>query len=274
MRLIAAVLFLAVCAYGGAKLWRGLEPAPETQTVYAVTFTDSAELEGIVIRREQRFRPAGEALFTNGERIPAGTVPTVSGSALYYSSCDSLEDLGPELLDTLDVAGLRSLLSRKPAPREGGRLVLDHAWYYAALVSAQEPVPDSGRCRVLFDGFAAPAEASILSLSPADGGQRALVLRLTLGGDNYMCLRKCGARLIFSEYSGLYLPEEAVQLDEDGNPFVYTIAAGVVERCAVDILYSEGDVCIAAFSAGAEGLHEGNLVIVSGQENNEGKVTA
>ena len=274
MRLIAAVLFLAVCAYGGAKLWRGLEPAPETQTVYAVTFTDSAELEGIVIRREQSFRPAGEALFADGERIPAGTVPTVSGSALYYSSCDTLEDLGPELLDTLDVAGLRSLLSRKSSPQESGRLVLDHAWYYTALVSAEEPVPDSGRCRVLFEGFEVPAEASILWLSPPEDGQRVLVLRLTLGGDSYMSLRKCSARLIFSEYSGLYLPEEAVHQDEDGNQFVYTITAGVVERRTVDILYSEGDVCIAAFSAGAEGLQEGNLVIVSGQENYEGKVTA
>ena len=274
MRLIAAVLFLAVSAYAGAKLWSGLEPVPGTQTVYAVTLTDSAELEGIVIRREQSFRPAGEALFADGERIPAGTVPTVSGSALYYSSCDTLEDLGPELLDTLDVAGLRSLLSRKPSPREGGRLVLDHAWYYAALVSAEEPVPDSGRCRVLFEGFEGPAEASILSLSPPEDGQRVLVLRLTLGGDSYMSLRKCSARLIFSEYSGLYLPEEAVHQDQDGNQFVYTITAGVVERRTVDILYSEGDVCIAAFSAGAEGLREGNLVIVSGQENYEGKVTA
>ena len=274
MRLIAAVLFLAVSAYAGAKLWSGLEPVPGTQTVYAVTLTDSAELEGIVIRREQSFRPAGEALFADGERIPAGTVPTVSGSALYYSSCDTLEDLGPELLDTLDVAGLRSLLSRKSSPREIGRLVLDHAWYYAALVSADEPVPDSGRCRVLFEGFEVPAEASILSLSPPEDGQRVLVLRLTLGGDDYMSLRKCSARLIFSEYSGLYLPEEAVHQDEDGNQFVYTITAGVVERRTVDILYSEGDVCIAAFSAGAEGLREGNLVIVSGQENYEGKVTA
>ena len=274
MRLIAAVLFLAVSAYAGAKLWSGLEPVPGTQTVYAVTLTDSAELEGIVIRREQSFRPAGEALFADGERIPAGTVPTVSGSALYYSSCDTLEDLGPELLDTLDVAGLRSLLSRKSSPQEIGRLVLDHAWYYAALVSAEEPVPDSGRCRVLFEGFEVPAEASILSLSPPEDGQRVLVLRLTLGGDSYMSLRKCSAKLIFSEYSGLYLPKEAVHQDEDGNQFVYTITAGVVERRTVDILYSEGDVCIAAFSAGAEGLREGNLVIVSGQENYEGKVTA
>ena len=273
MRLIAAVLFLAVSAYAGAKLWSGLEPVPGTQTVYAVTLTDSAELEGIVIRREQ-LCPAGEGLFTDGERLGAGTVPSVPGSALYYSSCDTLEDLGPELLDTLDVAGLRSLLSRKPSPREGGRLVLDYAWYYAALVPADEPAPDSGRCRVLFDGFAVPEEAEILSLSSEENGQRALVLRLTLGGDAYMTLRKCSAKLIFSQYSGLRLPEEAVHRDEDGKYFVYTITAGVVERRAVDIIYSEGDLCIATFSADANGLREGNLVIVSGQEDDEGKVTA
>ncbi|MGM9588046.1 MAG: hypothetical protein ACI3VA_11260 [Candidatus Limivicinus sp.] len=273
MRLIAAVLFLAVSAYAGAKLWGRLVSAPETQTVRAVTLTDSAELEGIVIRREQ-LCPAGEGLFADGERLGAGTVPSVPGSALYYRSCDGLERLSPELLEDLDVQKLQALLAEKPSPQEGGRLVLDHAWYYAALVPADEPVPDSGRCRVLFDGFAVPAEAEILSLSSEENGQRALVLRLTLGGDAYMKLRKCSAELIFSQYSGLRLPEEAVHRDEDGNNFVYTITAGVVERRAVDIIYSEGDLCIAAFSADANGLREGNLVIVSGQEDDEGKVTA
>ena len=274
MRLIAGVLFLAVSAYVGARLWSRVESAPETQTVRAVTLTDSAELEGIVIRREQSFRPAGEGLFSDGERLPAGTVSDLPGSALYYSSCDGLESLCPELLDGLDVQRLRELLSQKPSPREGGRLVLDYAWYYAALVPADEPVPDSERCRVLFEGFEVPAEAGILSLSPEENGQRALVLRLTLGGDAYMKLRKCSAKLIFSEYSGLSLPEEAVHEDEDGKYFVYTITAGVVERRTVDIIYTEGDICIAAFSSGAEGLREGNLVIVSGKEIYEGKVTA
>ena len=82
MRLIAAVLFLAVSAYAGARLWSSVERSPETQTVRAVTLTDSAELEGIVIRREQ-LCPAGEGLFTDGARLPAGTVPSVPGSALY-----------------------------------------------------------------------------------------------------------------------------------------------------------------------------------------------
>ena len=274
MRLIAAVLFLAVSAYAGARLWSSVERSPETQTVRAVTLTDSAELEGIVIRREQ-LCPAGEGLFTDGERLPAGTVPSVPGSALYYRSCDGLESLSPELLEGLDVQGLQTILAQKPSShQEGGRLVLDYAWYYAALVPADEPVPDSGRCRVLFEGFDLPAEANIMSLSPEETGRRALVLRLTLGGDAYMTLRKCSAKLIFSEYSGLGLPEEAVHRDEDGNNFVYTITAGVVERRPVDILYSDGDLCIAAFSSEADGLREGNQVIVSGQEIDKGKVKA
>ena len=273
MRLIAAVLFLAVSAYAGARLWSSVERSPETQTVRAVTLTDSAELEGIVIRREQ-LCPAGEGLFTDGERLPAGTDPSVPGSALYYRSCDGLESLSPELLEELDVQGLQTILAQKPSSQEGGRLVLDYAWYYAALVPADEPVPDSGRCRVLFEGFDLPAEANIMSLSPEETGRRALVLRLTLGGDAYMTLRKCSAKLIFSEYSGPGLPEEAVLQDEDGNNFVYTITAGVVERRAVDILYSDGDLCIAAFSSEADGLREGNQVIVSGQEIDKGKVKA
>lgn len=272
-RLIAAVLFLAVCAYAGAKLWQDLDGTPETQTVHSVTLTDSAALNGIAIRREQSFCPAGGSGLADGDRLPAGTADA-AGSALYYSRSDGLESLSPERLSGLDVPALEALLSQSPAPDDSGRLVLDFGWYYAAFVAADAPVPASGRCRVLFEGFDTPASAQILSLSPAQNGQRALVLRLTVGGDDYMSLRKCSAQIIFSEYSGLSLPEEAVHKDADGNTFVYTVTAGVVERKTVDILYTDGDGCIAAFSSAADALREGNRVIVSGKEIYEGKVTA
>ncbi len=271
---MVSVLFLAVCAYGGAKLWSSLDVELNTLTVQPVTLTDSAELEGIAVRREQSFCPAGEFRPVDGSRLPADITSEVPCSALYYSSCDGFENLSPDELVGLDVQTLTNILSEKPGSTEGGRLVLDFGWYYAAFVSADAPVPEEGRCRVLFEGFDTPAEGYILSLSPAESGQRALVLRLTAGGDEYMCMRKCSAQMIFSEYTGFSLPVSAVRCDEDGNNFVYTVTAGIVECKAVDIIYTDGDNCIAALSTAADALREGNTVVVSGKEIYEGKVIA
>lgn len=273
-RLIGAVLFLAVCAYVGARLWSSLDDEFETTSVHAVSVTDSTALEGIAIRREQSFCPAGEPAFADGSRVAAGSDNAVSCSALYYHSCDGLERLSPALLPGLDTEGLSSIMSAAPASSDLARLVLGFEWYYAAFVDADAPVPGSGQCRVLFDGFDTPADACILSLSKADGGRKALVLRLTEGGDRYMSLRKCSAQLIFSEHTGLRLPVDSVHRDENGNKFVYTVTAGVVERKAVDIIYTDGDLCLAALSGAADALRDGNLVIVSGEELYEGKVTA
>ena len=47
--LVAGTLFLAVCAYGGAALYRQVEQ-PEIVTVQRTHLRESAELEGIVLR--------------------------------------------------------------------------------------------------------------------------------------------------------------------------------------------------------------------------------
>ena len=47
---LSSLLFLAVCAYAGAAL-RGSADGVELMTVSAVTVTESAELDGVVLRR-------------------------------------------------------------------------------------------------------------------------------------------------------------------------------------------------------------------------------
>lgn len=49
---LSSLLFLAVCAYAGAAL-RGSADGVELMTVSAVTVTESAELDGVVLRRER-----------------------------------------------------------------------------------------------------------------------------------------------------------------------------------------------------------------------------
>ena len=283
LRAVAVVLFLGACAYMGALLYEKLNRDMETVTVERVTVTDSAELYGIAVRREQLVcSPDGIQLLTqDGLRVAAqGEIAyTDSGklllspcSALFYTAVDGYESLSPEDLDGLTPEELEQLLEQKPSAVGDavGRLVSGYNWYFAAFCDSAE-LRAKGDCRILFDGMEQSVSAHVLSLS-ASGGKTMVLLRLNCSGSGYMFLRKTSAKLIFSEYIGLELPEEAVMTDEDGSKFVYTLTAGVVERKAVDIIYKTGKSCIAAISSSADALREGNTLIVSGENICEGRI--
>ena len=272
-----AVLFAAVCAWVLAGLYSRAE-APVTVTLQTAAVMDSAELEGIVIRSERSlrfdrgFRPTAE----NGRRVPGGgelargedgSLLLCESSAVYFDACDGYEYLSPEDISPLSVASLGRLLSaRREAPGDG-RLVADYVWYYAALTDHSRRLPSSGSCRVLFDGFDSPVRAAVLSLSAAEKGKAALLLRLTEGGE-YLSLRRTGARLIFSEYAGLGVPLEALRADEAGDKFVYALSSGAFSAQRVDILYTGADFVLVSSQAKSGGLREGSRVLVTGGRDN------
>ncbi len=267
---VAAALFLAVCAYIGAALAGDLRPGVRTAPVRRSTVSESLELEGLVLRREQTVCTGGRLLAADGSRLAAGA-PLAEGpegtlyapaSALFYSGLDGLEALGPEDAEDLSVESLCALMRTPPRTPEGavGRLVLEHAWYFAALAPA-DAGPEPGSCTLCFPDPVGRVPARLLSVSPAEDGQRALLFRLTRGGRALLSLRLTPARLILSEIEGLELPEEAVRYDPAGQAFVSTLTAAGAEEKPVEILYTGQGRCIAAISRQAGGLREGDTLI-------------
>lgn len=282
LKAVVVVLFLAVCAYLGARIYNGLDQDLKTVSVSHITVTDSLELTGLVIRREQLICSPGKAQLSrsSGERIPADGLIAVSqdgtelrspSSALFFSDYDGFEYLSPDMLSALSCQELKELLQQEAEPdRETiGRLVFGWDWYFAALPENSAALPSEGRCTLLFDGMEQGIPAELISA----GENLPFILRLTYGGEEYLHLRKTQAQLIFSEHSGLALPEEAVRQDADGTEYVYTITAGMIERRPVEIIYRAEGRCIAAVSTQADALREGNTLIVSGENIYEGRVT-
>lgn len=271
--LVAGALFLAVCAYGGAALYRQVEQ-PEIVTVQRRHLRESAELEGIVLREEQSlcFARGTRPLVPEGQRLAAGQALALDASGqeilsqnagIYFSQTDAFEGLDAGRIDAGDVSALEALLAEKPEKGGEGRLVTGSAWYYWALCSDKQALPDSGACRIEFAGMGESVPARIISLSPPENGRQAVLLRLNQGGSAYLTLRKTGAKLLFSEHSGLVLPEEAIQQAADGSKFVYTLSAGTVEARAVEIIYTGEGFSLAAFGTGPEALREGDLVVIA-----------
>ena len=274
VQVVAAVLFLAACAYAGAWLLGDLRTGPETAIIRRATVTNSLALEGIAVRREQLVcSPGGRVLAEDGQRLRAGaavaetkteTIQTPS-SVLFYTEVDGLEALSPDGLEALSVPALERLLEKEPETTPGtvGRLVTGCDWYFAALVPEGTTL-EKKEYTLCFAGINGCAAARLVAKSPAEEGKMALLFRLTQGGRDYLSLRKTQATLILSEVSGLDVPEEAVRMDDDGREFVYTLTAGEMEKTAVEIIYRAEGRCIAAASKAADGLHEGATVALAG----------
>lgn len=241
-------------------------------TVHGCEITESAAIEGVAVRTEEPLTvPAGIA---DGARVPAGA-DGFARPAVCFLQADGYEYLTPDMLDGLTVESLRDILAAEPEKSlSGGRAVYGFAWYFAALADDGAPLREGGSCEILFDGFEKSTAAEIISVSAAENGQRALLLRLTASSPEYLSLRRSGAEIIFSRYSGLELPLEAVHTDGERNNFVYISTAGIVRSLDVDIIYTDkaGGFCLAAQDASFDALREGNTVIVSGKDIYEGKV--
>lgn len=270
--LVAGALFLAVCAYGGAALYQRVE-RPEIITVQRTRLRESAELTGIVLREEQLlcFDRGIRPLALDGERLAAGQALALDSegqeipspcAGTYFSESDGFEGLDPESLRAGEITRLEELLAARPKKDGGGRLVTGCAWYYWALCPEGQELPQNGACQVEFEGLGESVPARIVSLSAPENGRQAILLRLNAGGSTYLKLRKAEAKLLFSEHSGLYLPEDAIQQAADGSEFVYTVSSGTLVCRRVEITYIGDGFSLAAFGTGPEALREGDRVVV------------
>lgn len=279
--LVVGTLFLAVCAYTGAAIYRRAEQ-PEIVTVQSMHLRESAELEGIVLREEQSlcFDRGTTPLAREGERLAAGQALALDEKGreilsqrpgIYFSGTDGFEELSAADIQAESLSALEETLAARPEKGGGGRLVTGGAWYYWAVCPDRQALSHSGACRIEFEGMGESVPARIIRLSPPENGRRALLLRLNQGGSGYLKLRKTGATLLFSEHSGLYLPEEAIQRAEDGSQFVYTLSAGAAQRRTVEITYTGEGFSLAAPGTSPEALREGDRIVI-GKEIQEGKV--
>lgn len=280
----AVMLFIAICAYTGAGIYRKLNLEYETERVRFVNLKDSIELNGIAIRREQLVcSPAPpDNLPENGSRIPCGTVLAKDSfgntvvspdTSLFFEDTDGFEFLKPEDAFYLTPSAVRALMDEEPDIQKNsiGRLVCLWDWYFAAVCKDVPALELYAPCELSFEGISQSVQGRIISISPPENGEVLLLLRLNAGGDDFMRLRKARAELIISDFSGLEIPEKALRTDSEGNEFVYTLTAGKPEKKAVEIIYKSGESCIAAPSNSSDGLKVGNRLIISGKITDEGR---
>ena len=195
------MLFLALCAYAGAYIYPKAAQKAAQEPMRAEV-TQTVTLRGVAVRYESVFDCAGTA--ENAQRLSAGSpfgrdengnALYCDASAVYFAGSDGFEYLSPGTLSTMTADELEKLLSSPVKKASVPRLVTGFAWYYAALAPETAPIPEIGRCRLLFDGFQNETDAYLVSASAADNGRRVLLFRLTAGGEAYLSLRQTSANI-------------------------------------------------------------------------------
>lgn len=198
-------------------------------------------------------------------------------AGIFSAETDGFEGLTPAVLDGITPEGVENLRTQGSDVADDviGKIVTNHAWYYAAVMAEK----DSDRLRVgdvtsLDFGYRSSrtVRASVRSISPTDrAGKVAVVFRCSSSLAETLSLRLAEAEVVFRSYSGLRVPKKAVHV-EDGKTVVYTVSAGQMERKLVDILYTGEDFYLV--EAGSEGssLRAGNELIICGKDLKDGNV--
>ena len=248
-KLVSAVLFAAVCAYALAYFARLIEDGRKV-VLTEMTAADSIALEGIALRSEQPVCPEGEPVFfcESGERAAAGQVVAerngerivADESAIFFKDCDGYEYLSvteeafsPELLE--------KLLCAEKHDTAAGRLVKGRTWYFAAVADAE--IVDCGEVKIKLENSDEKINASVVRAFPNGRGKTAALLKIRIGKNEFLSLRRCRGEIILKEVTGLAVPTNAV-IEEGGKTFVNKCTLTGEIPCPVDIIYRSEDFFI------------------------------
>lgn len=251
-RLVSAVLFAAVCAYAAAALFTLFERSA-SETLIEARAEDTVSLDGIALRFEQAVCSERGAPFSaeNGERVAANQPLVLSDgaylespcSAVFFDGCDGYEALSvtedafsAECLNALFRALDTPAVPEKSSGKLLGRIVKERKWYFAAWADCA--ALDTGRYVIRFDGFEDRLDCAVVRSFPDADGKTAVLIRLPIGKNEYLSLRRCSAEIILHEYAGLKVSQSAALCDDGGTKCtVKKITAAGEKDCAADIIY-------------------------------------
>ena len=248
------------------------------------------ELEALVLRRAYTYTDA-EELKTQAadiqsqlaalKALSSGTSKTVTTSrpGLYSAVVDGYESvLTPALMDGLTPSTL-SGIKADGADSDVGKLVLGDTWYYAANLAARdaEKLTEGSTQTLRFaKGVDRDLSVTVQSVSAAENGRVAVVLRGRTYLSQLTLLRQQSADLILSTTTGIRVPQKAIRVDENGVTGIYCIVGVEARFKPVRVVWSGDDeyALVRAEGAGETALQAGDEVILSAGGLTDGAVVS
>ncbi len=195
---------------------------------------------------------------------------------LFSALPDGYEGLNAQQLENLTPDRLATLMEN-PAPVSAqvyGKIASPFEWYFAALISQRDAERlEVGKTASLDFGRYSRSllQATVLSISAPENGEAAVVFRCTEGTADLLFVRRSSASVIFESHTGLRVPRQAVLSDEKGT-YVYTTTGMQAEKKYISITWETEDYFLAANVQEANGLREGNDIILTTKGLYDGKL--
>jgi hypothetical protein len=186
------------------------------------------------------------------------------------------EKYTPEMLDNLDVAGLRALLEQDypTDPDAFGKSVTDFNWYYTTVIPAEsaEFFSVGTWLDMTFIGSSEQAvEGKVVQMRQDESGDALVVIKSNCITGDVVSRRTASVRLSFRDYSGLRISKNALRI-VDGQKGVYVESGYSVQFKKVDIIYTGTDyyLCRTQYNS-TDQLNLFDEVIVEGTDLYDGK---
>lgn len=116
-----------------------------------------------------------------------------------------------------------------------------------------------------------PLNASVISISPPEDGECAVMFRCTESTGEMLSVRRATAEVVYATRDGIRVPREAVRTDESG-PYVYTLTGLQAEKKYITIAWEAEEYYLAVPSGDASSLRVGNDIILTSDEIYDGKL--
>ena len=219
---------------------------------------------------------------------------TAPEAGLYSAGVDGYEAvLTPERLESLTPSALSGVTADPSVTSRVGKLVLGDAWYYAAVLSAEDAVALRQRQEELggtlllrfSKGVDRDLPVKLQSIGATEGGRVAAVFRGTSYLSELTLLRQQRAEVITGSTEGLRVPREALRaerayLDEDGQmrteecTGVYCMVGRKARFKPVSVAYSGDSFALVTPAAEEESrcLRAGEQIVISARGLYDGKV--
>lgn len=201
---------------------------------------------------------------------------TAARPGLFSALPDGYEHLRPQQLENLTPDRLTALIENPEPVSEQvyGKIASPFEWYFAALVSQRdaERLKVGKSANLDFGRYSRNLlKATVISVSTPKDGESAVVFRCTEGMSALLFVRRSSANVIFESHTGLRVPRQAVLSDEKGT-YVYTITGMQAEKKYINITWETEEYFLVANTQEANGLREGNDIILTTKGLYDGKL--
>ena len=201
---------------------------------------------------------------------------TANFSGLFSASPDGYEILSPASFIGVGPNTLRELIAEPQELTEDvqGKLVSPYEWYFVSVMT------ETDAARLTVDRSATldfgrysskPLTATVISISPAEDGECAVVFRCTEATSEMLSVRRATAEVVFATRDGIRVPREAVRSDDKG-PYIYTLTGLQAEKKYITIAWEADEYFLAAPSQDAASLRVGNEIILTSGDIYDGKL--